>query len=132
MRSNPFRILLVAVVVMAAGCASGPTVGKAPSVPAEQMLAEGIRSYEEGEYGNAGKRLQEALNAGLSRKDDRVKARKYLAFIDCVSEKTQQCSDEFRKAFNEDPNFTLEPAEAGHPIWGPVYRGVRDQMKPER
>ena len=90
---------------------------------------KGFKSYEEGEYKSAAKYLQNALNAGLPRKTDSAKAHKYLAFIACGSENKQRCRDEFRKAFDDDPNFALDAAEAGHPVWGPVYRGVRGQVK---
>jgi hypothetical protein len=93
------------------------------------LLVKGIKSYEEGEYKSAAKNIQNALNAGLSRKTDSANAHKYLAFIACGSNNTRRCRDEFRNAFEDDPNFTLDAAEAGHPIWGPVYRGVRDQRK---
>lgn len=93
------------------------------------MLAKGIKSYEEGEYKSAAKNLQDALNAGLTQTSDSAKAHKYLAFIACGLNNTRRCSDEFRKAFENDPNFSLDAAEAGHPVWGPVYRRVRDQMK---
>jgi Tfp pilus assembly protein PilF len=95
----------------------------------EQLLVNGIKSYEDGEYNSAVRNLQDAINAGLSRKIDSAKAHKYLAFIACGSNNTRRCNDEFRKAFEDDPNFALDAAEAGHPVWGPVYRGIRDQMK---
>jgi Tfp pilus assembly protein PilF len=100
-----------------------------PQSVGEQLLVKGIKSYEEGEYKNAAKNLQDAFNAGLSRKIDSAKAHKYLAFIACGSNNIRRCRDEFRKAFEDDPNFELNAAETGHPVWGPVYRGVRDRMK---
>jgi tetratricopeptide (TPR) repeat protein len=42
------------------------------------------------------------------------------------------CRDEFRKAFEIQTDFSLSPAEDGHPIWGPVYRNVRTQLIAER
>jgi hypothetical protein len=42
------------------------------------------------------------------------------------------CGDEFRKAFEIYPDFSLTAAEDGHPIWGPVYRNVRTQLIAER
>jgi hypothetical protein len=35
------------------------------------------------------------------------------------------CRDEFRAALDIDPSMQLEPAEAGHPVWGPVFRSVK-------
>ena len=35
------------------------------------------------------------------------------------------CEAEFRAARQADPSFALDRAEAGHPVWGPVYRKRR-------
>ncbi len=91
----------------------------------EQELERGIRSYEEGEYKTAAKQVQAALDLGLDAKRDQAKAYKYLAFITCVSGREKVCRDEFHKALDADPKFELEPAEAGHPIWGPAFRSVK-------
>ena len=139
-----YRILLLVGIMILTGCASRagkeqpaerPPAGKEqpaerpPQTASEQLLVKGIKNYEEGEYKSAAKNLQDALNAGLPRKTDSAEAHKYLAFIACGSDNTRKCRDEFRKAFDDDPNFALDAAEAGHPVWGPVYRGVRDQVK---
>jgi Tfp pilus assembly protein PilF len=93
--------------------------------PAEQELEKGIKNYEDGVYKTATKELQAALGLGLPTRGDRAMAHKYLAFINCVSGRSNGCRDEFRKAFAADPNFDLTPAEAGHPMWGPVFRSVK-------
>lgn len=116
--------------------APGPATPK-PAEPvlslAEQELAKGVKSYEDGDYRNAARQLQAALNFGLSGRTEQVKAHKYLAFINCVSSRIPACRDEFRKAFAIDPQFDLEPAEAGHPIWGPVFRAAKaEAAKPAR
>ena len=94
--------------------------GEKPAEPAlslaEQELVKGVKSYEDGDYKTAARQLQTALNFGLSGRSEQVKAHKYLAFIDCVSSRIPACRDEFRKAFAIDPQFDLEPAEAGHPL----------------
>lgn len=90
----------------------------------EQKLAAGISGYEEGDYKSSQNALQNALDMGLSSKSDQVRAYKYLAFIHCVSGREKQCRDAFKKALEIDPAFDLKPAEAGHPIWGPVFRAV--------
>src|SRR5262249_40708819 len=91
----------------------------------EQELQRGIKSYEEGDYKAAAKQLQAALDLGLDAKRDQAKVHKYLAFIVCVTGHEKSCRDEFGKALDADPNFDPEPAEAGHPIWGPVLRSVK-------
>lgn len=83
-------------------------------------LAAGIRSYENGNYGESARQLQSALDQGLGN-SGQVEAHKYLAFIHCISSRPTPCRNEFRKALDIDPKFELKPAEAGHPIWGPVY-----------
>lgn len=95
--------------------------GSAQGAPA---LAAGIRQYEEGKYAEAAESLNSSLYQGLS-SADRVKAHKYLAFIDCVSGRPAACRREFGRALAIDPNLELSAAEAGHPIWGPVFRAVK-------
>jgi len=69
-----------------------------------------------------------ALDHGVLTRPEQGNARKHLAFIHCASGREAQCRDEFRKALEIDPDFDLTTAEAGHPIWGPVYRDVRAQL----
>ena len=87
-------------------------------------LAAGLRQYEDGNYAEAARQLQSAIDQGLAR-SDRVKAHKTLAFSHCVSGRTTSCREEFRRALAIDPAFELPPAEAGHPTWGPVFRSVK-------
>jgi tetratricopeptide (TPR) repeat protein len=96
-----------------------------PSHEGEQKLSAGIKSYEEGNYKDSAKLLQEALTKGLPDKEGQVEAHKYLAFIHCVSDRKKECTDEFKKALELDPNFELQAAEVGHPLWGPVYSSVK-------
>lgn len=91
-------------------------------------LEEGVRNYEEGNYRTSARRIQYALEEGLTR-PDRVKAHKYLAFIACVSGQQLTCREEFSIALELDPSFELDAAEAGHPIWGPVYKNVKAKQK---
>jgi Tfp pilus assembly protein PilF len=87
-------------------------------------LSAGVRKYDNGEYDAAAEDLQTALKLGL-RDADRVRAHKYLAFIHCASGRLKSCRQEFRLALDIDPHMSLTPAEAGHPIWGPVFRSVK-------
>jgi len=108
------------------GCASfRENLAGAFSSKGENELEFGIRAYEDGEYAYAARLLQASLDAGLRGTSNRMRAHKYLAFIHCVSGRTQQCRDEFKKALDIDPSFALREDEAGHPIWGPVYRGLK-------
>ena len=121
------NIMLIALVGLLAGCASGPA--KVFEGKANQALSAGIDAYNEGKYPDAVKSLQSALNQGLS-VSDQVKAHKYLAFTHCVSGKERLCREEFRKGLDINPNLELESAEVGHPIWGPVFRSVKTR-KPD-
>ncbi len=119
--------LLLVVITLAAlgGCAADSVKGMFQS-KGEQELSTGIRSYDDGKYGEAAKSLHSALESGLGNADQ-VKAHKYLAFMHCAAGREKQCRDEFRKALNINPALELEPAESGHPIWGPVFRSVKDR-----
>lgn len=98
-----------------------PTPVKTP----ESELAAGITAYEDGNYGVARKRLEDAIAAGLAAKPDQVKAQKYLAFIFCAGNQVDKCRAAFVRAFQINPKFELTPSEAGHPIWGKVFKEVR-------
>lgn len=97
------------------------------STPTDKKLNYGVLSYEEGNYQASITALQGVLDTGLSGKPEQVKAYKYLAFIQCVSGREAMCRDYFKKALEIDPNFNLNSAEAGHPIWGPAFRSVKNK-----
>jgi tetratricopeptide (TPR) repeat protein len=138
-------LLLIAALMIAAGCApiqQAVQPAAKPAAPqitedmlrerAREQLANGQRQYEAGEYDAAVRSLGTALDHGLLAKPEQARARKLLAFIHCVGGREVLCRDEFRKAFEIYPDFALAPAEDGHPIWGPVYRNVRTQLIAER
>jgi Tfp pilus assembly protein PilF len=116
-------------VVLLAGCSSRAMLGMSRTIgtSAEKDLAGGIRAYENGEYEDAERLLQRSLEENLTFKSDKINAHKYLAFVHCVSNEERKCRDEFRKVLELDPRFELDRSEAGHPIWGPVFRGVRSK-----
>ena len=116
---NLARMLIVAMTTtVLSGCAA------LPQQEGEQDLAAGIKNYEEGKDDDAARSMQASLYLGLS-ESDQIKAHKYLAFIYCASGRESQCREEFRKALAIDPSFELNPTEAGHPVWGPVFRSVK-------
>jgi Tfp pilus assembly protein PilF len=119
--------VLLAAAMLLAGCESAPVKGIQQafqglfqSSKGEADLNAGIRSYENGNYDEAAKQLQSALDQGLS-KSGQLQAHKHLAFIHCASGRQGPCRNEFRKALAVDSGFELAPAEAGHPLWGPVF-----------
>lgn len=126
------RVLFIAAVAaLFAGCASGPGIGmqskaSAPSQSynGERALAAGLRLYEDADYPESARNLQNAIYQGLSDKD-RVSAHKHLAFMHCAAGREGACRDEFGRALDIDPKTELTPAEAGHPRWGPVFRSMK-------
>ena len=93
--------------------------------PAERALLSGLRLYDDAQYPEAEKVLSEALHLKLSSPRDRAIAHKTLAFIYCTTERAVECEAAFRSAKQADPQFALSKAEAGHPVWGPVYAKSR-------
>jgi len=107
--------------------ASAPTRQEAAAATryeGESLLRSGIQQYESGRYDESARSLRIALKRGLA-KPDQVTAHKYLAFIQCAAGREPQCRDEFQRALRIDPGMELDAAEAGHPIWGPVFRSVK-------
>ena len=133
-------VLCMMTLIILAACSSAPKPGKPQDIPKSSKPEDlnrgssfyftGITYYEEGEYEAAEKNLKFALTLGLSDPEDNKKAHKFLAFLYCVSERQALCENEFKKAFEIDPGFTLSPAESGHPMWQPVYDKVKSQMTP--
>ena len=118
-------LILILATLLATGCQTGPLKNfGATRFAGNSYLEEGVENYEEGNYRVAKRRLRFALEEGLSR-PDRVKAHKYLAFIACVSSQQLTCREEFAIALELDPKFELDAAEAGHPIWGPMFKSVK-------
>jgi Tfp pilus assembly protein PilF len=123
MRFTPY---LIAAAFAVAGCSSDP-VREIKSIfqsKGEPQLNAGISQYEDGKYAAATTSLQNALAAGLS-DSDQVTANKYLAFVACTQGRERQCRAYFRRALELNPSFELAPAEAGHPMWGPVFKNVK-------
>lgn len=116
-------LLLLLVTLLISSCASVDMPGY-QRLTGKPYLWQGIAFYEEGNYRAASRRLLFALEEGLT-VPDRVVAHKYLAFIACVSGRQLTCREEFAIALKLDPDFELDEAEAGHPIWGPVFRSAQ-------
>ena len=116
-------VLLASVLV--AGCVVPPTAGPGlmdvAERPAERALLAGMRAYDDAQYPQAEQLLLQSLQGTLASPRDRAVAHKHLAFIYCTSMRVSACEAEFRAARVADPAFALSHAEAGHPVWGPVY-----------
>ena len=118
--------LALALTLFIAACAQEPPAPAGlmdvAARPAEKALLAGIRAYEDAQYAESEKQLGVALQAGLASAKDRAAAQKHLAFIYCTSNRSRECEAAFRAARQADPAFALSKSEAGHPLWGPVYK----------
>jgi Tfp pilus assembly protein PilF len=114
------RILLLCLALLA-GCAQFEHLVQ--RTKAQTTLVDGLRRYDAGDFAASTRNLRAALELGLSQ-DDRAVAHKHLAFIQCSWGQERECREAFRKALAADPALDLAPAEAGHPVWGPIFRSM--------
>ena len=124
-------LVVVALATVLTACETQPVRELQASVKdifqpskGQETLKAGLRQYDEGKYGEAAKNLHSALELGLSEREQ-VDAHKHLAFIHCASGREPQCRAEFSKALAINPMLELSPAEAGHPVWGRIFRSVK-------
>ena len=119
-------VMTLALAVLAGWAAPMHSAGLSDVIerPAERALLTGMRAYDDAQYAQAERALNTALHSGLASPKDRASAHKLLAFIYCTSSRMGDCEASFRAARQADPAFTLSRSEAGHPLWGPVYRKV--------
>lgn len=132
----------VVLISWIAGCAvplskpSGPTpeeVAKQQRVDrAQTNLSDALKKYDSGAYDEAMNNFLLALDSGLLSTAQQINARKHMAFVHCLSGREANCKEEFEKVITLDPKFDLSPAEAGHPIWGPIYRLTRTEFELRR
>ena len=129
-RSRRFRLrVALASAALLAACAqpAPPPVGvmDLSARPAERALLAGLKAYDDAQYESADRLFREALAAGLASPRDRAEAHKRLAFLHCAAGRLGECEAEFRLARQADRNFALDKSEAGHPVWGPVYKKLQ-------
>ena len=115
----------LAALALLAGCETPPPapVGLTDVAdrPAERALLAALRAYDEADYPAVERNADQALTLGLASTRDQAVAHKLRAFVYCTSNRLAACEAEFRAARTADPAFVLSHAEAGHPVWGPVY-----------
>jgi len=121
---RPRALLVAGVVVALSACSAQPLRDLIQSSKGASTLATGLRQYDDGEYADAARNVQAAIDLGLSDRE-RANAHKHLAFIHCASARERACREEFRKALSVDPDLDLSPAEAGHPVWGPIFVSLK-------
>lgn len=131
---SPIAAAAAALVLCAlAGCAApipSPPPPAQPGLtelleqPAERALYDALRAYDDGQYAVAEAALRRALGGGLRSDRDLATTHKLLAFITCTSDRLPECEAAFRAARAADARFDLSRSEAGHPIWGPVWKRI--------
>ena len=123
------RVAIASALLSLAACAQAPSapVGllDVAARPGEKSLLAGLKAYDDAQYEIAERHFKEALAVGLASPRDRAEAHKRLAFIGCAAGRLAECESEFRRAREADRSFALDKAEAGHPVWGPVYRNLQ-------
>jgi len=125
----PRRLAGLALAAACAGLLAACTTAPARPVgvtdlaerPAERALIGALRAYDDADYPAVERQADDALKLGLRSPRDLATAHKLRAFVYCTSNRIPACEAEFRAARAADPGFTLSRAEAGHPVWGPVY-----------
>jgi tetratricopeptide (TPR) repeat protein len=120
------RAALALAAWLLAACAQAPPapVGllDVTARPAEKDLLAGLKAYDDAQYEPAERLFKQALALGLVSPRDRAEAHKRLAFINCATGRLDECEAEFRLAKQADKTFALDKSEAGHPVWGAVYK----------
>jgi hypothetical protein len=121
------RLAIALAAGLIAGCVQAPPLGllDVSSRPAERALLAGLKAYDDAQYDSADRLFREALAAGLVSPRDRAEAHKRLAFIQCAASRLGECETEFKLARQADRSFALDKSEAGHPVWGPVYKKLQ-------
>jgi len=108
-----------------AGCA-GTQRAAQPDAPPSPTVAEQLQQvrqqYTEGRYGEVIRWVATSDALAGAPRQTRTEAYKLQAFSYCVTGYPQLCEDTFLRVLRMDPAFTLAPNEAGHPLWGPVFR----------
>ena len=136
-RRPPAAASVLAFALLLGGCATvqdwaesigGSAGASADSTsvadPGRHRLVEGVERYDAGDFVGAIRALN-APEIAQSSRATRVEAGKYLAFSYCVTNRRTLCRKTFDRVLAIDPDFDLQPAEAGHPLWGPVFVQAR-------
>ena len=127
------------LLLLTVGCAAPPQKpsGPTPDEIAKQQrvdrallnLGDGLKKYDSGNYDEAMNNFLLALDSGQLPVPEQLIARKHMAFVHCLNSREANCKEEFEKVIALDAKFDLTPAEAGHPIWGPIFRLTRTEIE---
>ncbi len=110
----------------APAAAPRPAPAPAPVSPAEKALSEGVAAYDSGDFNGAIRRLSGPELVGPTAPPAlKVEALKVSAFSYCVTNRRGPCRRQFDTLLAIDPQYELKPSEAGHPIWGPIFKQAK-------
>lgn len=126
---TPRAFILAILAVVLSACSTAPLRELIQPSKGAAALATGLKQYDDGEYPEAARNIQAAIDLGLSDREA-AKAHKNLAFIHCASARERACREEFSKALSIDPTLELTQAEAGHPVWGPIFASLKGAPTP--
>jgi Tfp pilus assembly protein PilF len=128
-----FLFVPVLILSLILGCAhfeeSGTKESKPQEAPPQTPFSLAVKSYEGGNYKKALTEFKEVIKLPDLSLADQIQVHKYLAFINCLTNKSKRGIIEFKKALELDPKFELTPAEAGHPMWGQVFKKAKAEME---
>jgi hypothetical protein len=96
-----------------------------PVVKPEQLFSEGKELYEKGDYRGAIRKLTSARDGSDDATAVKQNSLKYLAFSYCVTSQRPLCKTQFASLLKLSPAFELSRGEAGHPLWGPVFKEAK-------
>jgi hypothetical protein len=98
--------------------------------PGEVALSEGSALYEKGDYRGAIRKLSTARDTLDDSSAQKKTSLRLLAFSYCVTNQKPLCRQQFNALLKIDPSFELAKAEAGHPLWGPVFKEAKLAVAP--
>jgi hypothetical protein len=121
------RFLIIFFVIVLSGCHTLNTCDDQWWYNRDPVskLEKSIKNFEDGDYDSSMAYLNQIVTSDDANRYIKVEAYKYRAFIYCLGNKQSLCQESFKMAFILNPKFELTKAEAGHPIWGPVYKRVK-------
>jgi hypothetical protein len=133
MKSKNIYLVLVLALTMGVltSCETVPEQPPSPPPTPEEIAAEksaealqqGIALYERGDFELAIRILSTTnwIWDAPSPVATKVEAHKYMAFSYCVTNREEQCQEQFEHALRLDKDFILSEAERGHPLWWRTY-----------
>ena len=104
---------------------SAPVTVVSPKAKPELLLTEGTELYDKGDYKGAIRKLQLASETADDTTPTKLDSLRLLAFSYCVSGQRMLCKTQFSNLLKITPDFQLSRAEAGHPLWGPVFKEAK-------